>query len=148
MIEETQEVSFTIPLGTKAHEVASQSRQAICNSNKNIDEAEQAYINSLVVYAVNYYLKILGFEMSVKDIGTLECVPILTDTEYYDISPEVWSDRIGYIFVKLDTSLREAVILGFTKTPSSKIYLSKLQSVNDLIDYLTDIEENMSINIT
>lgn len=62
--------------------------------------------------------------------------------------PEVWSDRIGYIFVKLDTSLREAVILGFTKTPSSKICLSKLQSVNDLIDYLTDLEENTSKNIT
>jgi hypothetical protein len=168
MWEKTENKSFTIPLGSKAHEIAHQASQAIYNPEKNPDKEEQAYLNSLAVYAVNYYLKILGFEtefeksstqndlllkflteadLLVTNIGTLECIPVQNNIEYCEISPEVWSDRIGYVIVKLSTSRREAVILGFSKTPLSKISWNELKSVDDLIDYLTDKEEVAAINI-
>lgn len=163
--EQFQKTSFTIPLGTKAHELASKCSQAVCNTDKDRNKAERVYLNSLAVYAVDFYLKFLGFktdfeqsnsqdklmlqflteaDLPVKNIGRFECIPIEENTDYCDISPEVSFDRIGYIIVKLNSSRREAIIFGFTKTPSSKVNLNQLQSVDDLIDYLTDKEEEFA----
>ena len=157
-----KQASFTIPLGSKAHEIARQSSQAVCNTDTDGSKERRVYLNSLTVYAVDFYLKLLGFEtvfeesnsqdklmlkflteadLLVKNIGKFECIYIEENTEYCEISPEVCCDRIGYIIVELSRSRREAVILGFTKTPSPKIHLNQLQSVDDLIDYLTDKEE-------
>ncbi|OKH53949.1 hypothetical protein NIES2101_09410 [Calothrix sp. HK-06] len=166
--DKAQKVSFAIPLGTKAHETASISSQSIYCPDQNTDKAQLVYLNSLAVYAVNYYLEILGFEtepersssqdkltlkffspadLSVKNIGVLECIPVTNETEYCEIPSEVWSNRIGYVIVKLSPSLAEAVILGFTKTPSAQVGLDELLSVDDLIDYLTDLSEGATINI-
>lgn len=160
--EQSKKVSFTIPLGTKAHELARKSSQAVCNTDKDRDKVERVYLNSLAVYAVDFYLNFLGFEtefeqsnsqdklmlqflteadLAVKNIGRFECIPVEQNTDCYEISPDVCFDRIGYIFVEFSTSRTEAVILGFTETPSPKVDLNNLQSVDDLIDYLTDKEE-------
>ncbi|WP_201800726.1 DUF1822 family protein [Dulcicalothrix desertica] len=165
----SQKVSFTIPLGTKAHEIGRQSSEAVCNTGKDANKTERVYLNSLAVYAVNYYLEILRFEtefeqsnsqdklmlkffaqadLPVKNIGVLECIPVLNDAEYCDIPLEVWSNRIGYVVVQLSASLKEAVILGFTKTGASQVALNELLSVDDLIDYLTDLSEGATINIS
>ena len=163
--EQSRKVSFTIPLGTKAHEIARKSSQAVCNTDKDTDKVTRVYLNSLAVYAVDFYLKFLGFEteleqsnsqdklmlqffteadLPVNNIGRFECIPIEQNTENCEISPDVCFDRIGYIFVELSASRREAVILGFTETPSHKVDLNNLRSVDDLIDYLTDKEEEVA----
>ncbi|MGB6301356.1 MAG: DUF1822 family protein [Rivularia sp. (in: cyanobacteria)] len=163
--EQFQKTSFTIPLGTKAHELARKCSQAVCNTDKDKNKVERVYLNSLAAYAVDFYLKFLGFEtefeqsnsqdklmlqflteadLPVKNIGRFECIPVEENTDNCEISPEVSFDRTGYIIVKFNSSRREAVILGFTKTSSSKVNLNQLQSVNDLIDYLTDKEEEVT----
>ena len=161
------QVSFTIPLGTKAQSIARQKAQAVCNTDKDTDKVKRVVLNSLAVYAVDFYLKFLGFETHMKqsnsqdklmlqffteadllvtNIGRFECIPVEENTEYCALSPDVCFDRIGYIFVELSTSRREAVILGFTKTPLATVNLNQLQSVDELIDYLTDLEEEVVTN--
>lgn len=158
-------LSFIIPLGTSAHELARKKAQAVCNTDKDRDKVELVYINNLAVYAVDFYLKFLGFEtkfeqsnsqdkltlqfktssdLLVKNIGFVECIAVEENTDNYEISLDVSFDRIGYIIVELSASRREAVILGFTKTYKSLINLNQLQSVDDLIDYLTDKEEEFA----
>ena len=160
--EQFESCSFTIPLGTQAHDLVRKCSQAVCNTDKDKGKVERVYLNSLAVYAVDFYLKFLGFktdleesnsqdklmlqfiseaDLPVTNIGRFECIPVEENDERSEISPDVCFERIGYIFVRLNASHREAVILGFTKTYKAKINLNQLQSVDDLIDYLTDLEE-------
>ena len=164
--EQSANRSFTIPLGTSAHELAREKAQAVCNTDKYKNKVKRVYLNNLAVYAVDFYLKFLGFEtdleesnsqdklmlqfkteadLLVKNIGRFECIPVEENTADCEISPDASFDRIGYIIVELSASRREAVILGFTKTYKSLINLNKLQSVDDLIDYLTDKEEEVTV---
>ncbi|MEM8723250.1 MAG: DUF1822 family protein [Cyanobacteria bacterium P01_G01_bin.39] len=161
--------SFTIPLGISAHELARKSSKTVYNTDKERDKVERVYLNSLAVYAVDFYLKFLGFEaeldqsnsqdklmlqllteadLPVINIGRFECISVEENVESCEISPDVSFDRIGYIIVKLSASRTEAVILGFTKEPSAIVNLNQLQSVDDLIDYLTDLEEEVSATDT
>ena len=56
------------------------------------------------------------------------------------ISPDLQSDRIGYLFVKLDEHLNSAQIVGFSPKYSETVRLDRLQSTDRLIDYLCDLE--------
>ena len=153
----TEKLNFSVPLSFEAHSIA----QGLVSEISNQEKRQQVYLNSLTVYAVNYYLRCMGFEtdylegdsrnifavqlmnvadLIVKDIGKLECVPILAGAEVGEIPPEVWEDRIGYVFVELSDSLKEGKILGFARQAADKIYLHKLESLEDFLVYLTELE--------
>lgn len=153
----TEKLNFSVPLSFEAHSIAQELVSQISNQKKR----QQVYLNSLTVYAVNNYLRCMGFEtdysegdsrnplavelmnvadLIVKDIGKLECLPVLAEAEVVEISPEVWEDRIGYVFVELSDSLKSAKILGFTPEAADKISLSKLESLSDFLVYLTELE--------
>ncbi|MBV6624256.1 MAG: DUF1822 family protein [Rivularia sp. (in: Bacteria)] len=153
----TQKLSFTVNLSFEAHSIAQELVSQISNKIKS----QQIYLNSLAVFAVNHYLLCMGFEtdylegdsrnpvavqlmnvadLIIKDIGKLECIPILAETEVVEIPPEVWEDRVGYVFVELNDSLKEAKILGFTPQAADKIYLNRLESLEDFLVYLTELE--------
>jgi Protein of unknown function (DUF1822) len=163
-----EQTSFIIPLSSTAHKIADSQRQGISNT----ENSKKIYLNSLAVYAVNYYLESMGFEtnysnaenetensnpwmlslidladLSVKNIGKIECRPVLPDAEYLEIPTEVMSDRIAYVAVQFNQSLREAKILGFTTQQLAKVHLSQLQSVDNLLDYLTAKEAAARVNI-
>jgi len=159
-----EQISFTIPLSSIAHEIADKRRQGISNT----ENAKKIYLNTLAVYAVKYYLDCMGFEsnfldtnnsnpwmlslidladLDVKNIGKIECRPVLPDAEYLEIPTEVMSDRVAYVAVQFNQSLKEAKILGFTTKQLAKIHLSQLQSVDDLLDYLTAKEAAARVNI-
>lgn len=153
----TEKLNFSVPLSFEAHSIAQELVSEISNQEKR----QQVYLNSLTVYAVNNYLRCMGFEtdylegdsrnpliiqlmnvadLIVKDIGKLECIPVLAEAEFMEISPEVRQDRVGYVCVELNDSLKEAKILGFTSEAADKIYLSQLQSLSDFLVYLTQLE--------
>ncbi|WP_322707211.1 DUF1822 family protein [Nostoc sp. DedQUE04] len=159
-----EQTSFTIPLSIEAHERANQRKQGI----SNIEDGKKIYLNTLAVYAVNYYLDCMGFEtkgsnadnsnpwmlslinladLEVKNIGKIECRPVLPDAEYLEIPNEVRSDRIAYVAVQFNQSLKEARILGFTTQTLAKVPLIQLQSVDNLLDYLTAKEQAVKVNI-
>ena len=153
----TGKLTFTVPLSFESHAIA----QELVSEIHNQEKRQQVYLNSLSVYTVNNYLCCMGFEtdysesdsrnpfavqlmnvadLIVKDIGKLECVPVLAETEVVEISPEVWEDRVGYIFVELNNSLKEAKILGFIPKARDKVVLSQLDSLEDVLVYLTELE--------
>lgn len=153
----TNKVSFTISLSFEAHSIAQQCRQGISNP----DKAKQVYLNTLAVYAVDNYLRCMGFQtdwdksdsrnplaiklmdvadLEVKNIGKLECRHVLPEAQAFEVPLEVWEDRIGYVAVQLNPSLQSANILGFTHQAAVES-LNKLQSLEEFLLYLTELEE-------
>lgn len=163
-------LTFRVTLGAKAHRQAEQFRLKHGNPKK----AKEVYLNTLAVFAVDFYLGCMGFDtdrqasqswnplmqsfmdvadLSVTGLGKIECRPALPDTQLVYIPPEVWSDRIGYVAVKLDSSLREAELLGFIKTAGiEQLPISSLRSLEDLLEHLSHIRQaepiKMPVNLS
>ena len=152
-------LSLSVPLGLTAHAQAEKFRGYQSNPRK----AKQVYLNSLAVYAVNACLQFRGFEtdlsnsaswdplmqtlmdvadLSVKNQGRLECRPVLPGEEAVWVPAEVWSERIGYVAVQLDKSLRKATVVGFAeKVEAEELPLSQLRSPEALLERLSRARE-------
>jgi hypothetical protein len=127
----------------------------------------QMQLDRLAMYAANWYLQYLQFEtkhdnsedwwiqylskstpLEVVGIGKIECIGITGNPLIATVSKDLEFDRVGYLFVKLDESLTSAEILGFTPKYSETVRLvgaaspleNRLQSTDETIDYLCDIE--------
>ncbi len=158
--------STFIPLGTESHRLAQQfSRQL-----RDRPKAKQVYLNTLAVYATRFYLNCMGVktdwsascswnpvwqnlmdvaDLELPNLGKLECRPVLPDTQVVRIPAEVWSERIGYVAVQLDSSLQEATLLGFTQTTSTEeIPLTELGSLEELLVHLNKIAQSGSTHQT
>ncbi len=158
-INTKEALTFTVSLLRPAHQLA----EKFCQYQSNLQKAEQVYLNTLAVYAVNYHLQCLGFEtnweksdswdsmmqtflnvadLEVKNYGKLECRPVLPDAEVIYVPQEVWEGRIGYVAVQLDESLEEATLLGFAETASTQeLALSELHSLEELPEYLSQFKQ-------
>jgi hypothetical protein len=162
-INTKEALTFTVSLLKPAHQLA----EKFCQHQSNLQKAEQVYLNTLAVYAVNYHLQCLGFEtdwthsdswdsmmqtfldvadLEVKNYGKLECRPVLPDAEVVYVPQEVWEGRIGYVAVQLDESLEEATLLGFAETASTQeLALSELRSLEELPEYLSQFKQSQPI---
>ena len=158
--------TFTVILSAEAHRLAEQFRQ----QQKEPKKGKQVYLNTLAVYAVKYYLSCLGIEtdwessdsfdtiaqtlmdvadLKVKNLGNLECRPILPNQEFMEVPPEVWSDRIGYIAVQMTPSLTEVILLGFLeRVDEEEIPLRQLISLSEFPQYLNQLREDETINLS
>jgi hypothetical protein len=162
MSQITEPLIFTVPLSFEAHTIAQQYQKQQSTSLK----AKQVYLNTLAVYAVDFYLRCLGFEadvdhsdsrdplmvrfmdvadLSVKQLGKLECRPVLPDAQVCQIPPDVWSDRIGYVAVQMNQTLKQATLLGFTQTAAAEVPLSQLRSLSELPEYLHQLRQVVSV---
>jgi hypothetical protein len=158
MMQIPNHLPFNVPLSFEAHSLAQQSYKWLNNSQK----AKQIYLNTLAVYAVNFYLNCLGFrtkmeesdcrnpiclkfldvaDLAIANLGKLECRPIIPEERSCKIPPEVRTDRIAYVAVQMSQSLQEATILGFTPTAATEISLSKLRSLAEFPDYLASLQK-------
>lgn len=166
MRKTSEPLTFTVPLGLSAHRLAEQFRRKHCNQKK----AKQVYLNTLAVSAVKFYLRCMGIEtdweaslswnpvmqtlmdvadLEVTGLGSLECRPVLPESQVVHIPPEVWSDRIGYVAVQLDESLKQATLLGFSKTApfTDELPNSKLLSLADLLEHLRHIRQTEPVKM-
>ena len=80
-------------------------------------------------------------DLEVVGLGALECHPIVSETsqtQVVEIPPEAWSDRIAYLVVQLDPSLRRATLLGFSETilTTGELRIGDLRPLAELISYL------------
>ncbi|MBD2341798.1 DUF1822 family protein [Calothrix sp. FACHB-156] len=133
---------------------------------------ERIYFNTLAVLIVDAYFRLLGFETNLAKperwnaahriwseaneielprFGNLECCVITTGQRIVIPLPESLSDRIGYLFVEIASSEKEAKLIGFLPTSQSKTFdtevtIADLQSMDDLIDYL--VEKRLPIKVT
>lgn len=158
MNSEIESLTFTVPLALDAHSLAREFQHHQSEPHK----AKQVYLNTLAVYAVNFYLQCQDFEtdweacasrdpilqsladvadLEVKNCGKLECRPVLPNEAIVRIPPEVWEERIGYVAVGLDESLREATLLGFVdRAATEAIPLRQLRSLEALPEYLDSFQ--------
>ena len=157
----TKPLTFTVPLSFEAHSLA----QSQCRGQFHPSKAKQVYLNLLAVYAVDYYLQCLGLEtdgkgsdshnpicvkfMNVADLlvkqhGKLECRPVLPEAQVCQIPPEVRSERIGYLAVRMDQSLKQATLLGFTPTAAPEVPLDELRALGEFPQYLSQFRQTQS----
>lgn len=147
---------FKVSLSFSAHSIARQLSDRI----SYIPDAKQVYLNTLGIYAVEFYLRCMGFEtdwemgdsrdakmlkflniadLPVRGIGKLECRTVFPDDRVCLVPPEALENRIGYVVVCLDASLKQATLLGFTPNADREIPLDRLQSLDELLTYLRQL---------
>ncbi len=144
-------------------EAARQTAQQFAREQPTAEKAEQVRLNTLAVWVVNDYLHLMGIptnltagdswnpivrlcadvaDLEVTGVGRLECRPLLALSPTCPIPPEVWSDRIGYVVVRLSESLREGTLLGFTPTAAAEeLPLAQLQPPEALLTYLSQLRQ-------
>lgn len=152
-INELEEFALSLPITQTARRTA----QQFASEQPTRQKAEQVRLNTLAVHVVNDYLQMMGIstedpsasdswnpvvrlcadvaDLEVTGVGRLECRPLKVDQQTCHVPPEVWSDRIGYVVVRIDESSFEATVLGFAQTVTSEeLAISQLQPIEDLID--------------
>jgi len=162
----SESLTFTVTLSSSAHRLAQQFHIQQSQPKK----AKQVYLNTLAVSAVKFCLECMGIEtnwkassswnpvlqtlmdvadLEISNLGKLECRPVLLQDLVVHIPPEVCSDRIGYVAVQLDQSLRKATLLGFTKTApeSGELPVSQLRSLEDLLEHLSQLAQTEPVKI-
>ena len=154
MSNKTGFLTFAGPISPDARRRAEQ----LCRQQATPEKGEQVRLNTLSVSFVNSYLECMGFEtdleasdswnpvqhllmdvadLSLKNLGSLECRPVLSGEQFVYVPPEAQSNRIGYVAVQISKSFREAKLLGFVKEVSNDVLsISQLHSLEDLLDYL------------
>lgn len=149
--------TFTGPISTVARRLAEKwSKQQITPEKR-----QQVLLNTLSVSFVDFYLRCMGFtteleasdswdpvqqtlmdiaDLSIKNLGKLECRPVQKAEDFVYIPPEVQSNRIGYVAVEIDKSLCSAKLLGFIKEVSiDNLPINQLQPLEELLKYLEDL---------
>lgn len=156
--------TFSVPLSLTAHAQA----ERFCQHHSHPAKAKQVYLNTLAVYAVNFYLDCLAIDtdlphshswnpsqqallntadLKVNHCGVLECRPVLPEAVTLEAPAETHQDRIGYVAVQLDADLRQATLLGFLPSVSTEqIPLDQLHSMEELVDHLARWAERRSVS--
>ncbi|MDJ0649398.1 MAG: DUF1822 family protein [Xenococcaceae cyanobacterium MO_188.B19] len=146
----TLSVSLTLSARIKAEEFS--------RNQSTPQKAQQVYKNTLAVSAVNTYLNYLGWttslntsnswnpvmqsllavaDLDIPQYGKVECCFMNFQTDFFVIPPEAREDRIAYIAVKLEPSLKSAKLLGFiSEFREGEILLSRLRPILELPNYL------------
>ncbi|HEY9875288.1 MAG TPA: DUF1822 family protein, partial [Candidatus Obscuribacterales bacterium] len=72
-----------------------------------------------------------------KKIGHIECRPVKAGEQFAYIPPEVWDERIGYLFVQFTPDYRQGSLLGFLPTVfKEQIPLDHLQPLEKFLEFL------------
>lgn len=154
----TPQQSIAIPVSATDRQTAAQFAQQQLTAQMPTPKAQQVYLNTLAVLSVNHYLSMLSIstqleasdswnpadrlladvaDLSLGEIGRLECRPLKLGETNCQVPPDVWGDRIGYIAVELDQTCQEARLLGFIPTVTqSTVAVSQLQPLEALLDHL------------
>ncbi|MDY6899256.1 MAG: DUF1822 family protein [Cyanobacteriota bacterium] len=159
--------SIPIPLTTEILRIARQFANE--QPNPKSEKAQQVYLNTLAVCAVNNYLRIIGIptdltlgdswnssirltedvaDLWITGKGGLECRPIKKGALTCYIPPLVGFKRIAYIIVEIDEEQKEARLQGFTPNTPVKQYLSldDLDSILKLPSYLHKLRPSVNLS--
>ncbi|MEL7038554.1 MAG: DUF1822 family protein [Cyanobacteria bacterium J06592_8] len=159
-------LNFKVSLALSAH---SKARQ-FSAYHAQVSKAKQVYLNTLAVYAVQFYLNCLDFEvdleesfcedpvmqalmniadLKIKNCGKIECCFILESQQSCQIPPEVQAERIAYVVVQLNNSLTDAHLLGFVdKFETDILPINSLQSLDNFPAYLNEIRDSRMVKLT
>jgi Protein of unknown function (DUF1822) len=162
-----RELAIPFPIPASFH---SQAR-AFAGQYFNQNVRERVYLNTLAVLVANAYFRLLGFETNLTEpdrwnalqrlwseandleltgLGNLECQAIEAGQQTVMLSAESSSDPIGCLFVEIDRANHSALLIGFVPNVITEleVAISDLQSMDDLIDYLSRLKTSLSIEIS
>jgi len=155
-------LTFTVNFPPHLLEIARRFRQ----QQRSPEKAQQVYLNTLAVYAVQFYCECMGVDadfeqgdswnpamqtlLDTADLvlseGILECRPILPGEQVCAVPSEAQENRKGYVVVEVDTQASEAKLIGFAKTVSrGLLQRSELRSLEDLIDEVVAAQPTVSM---
>lgn len=157
MIDTTEPLIFTVnfPIDVLA------SANGFRHQQQSLQKAEQVYLNTLAVYAVQFYCDCMGIETQLSGSdswnpamqtlmdtaaltvqgSTLECRPILSGMDACQVPLEVLDERLGYVMVEINIESSTATLLGFAPTVhQGALHRTDLQSLDSLIDILIPTE--------
>lgn len=166
-LEPQEECSIPLPISQADRQLA----QSFADEQVTPDKAHQVYQNTLAVSASNRYFNMQGFgtdltqsdlfqpvlrrcsdvaDLHITNLGKLECIPVAATITTLDILPEAQHGRLAYLAVQLNEEASEAILLGFTRVTKSTasgftLELSALQSMDDLMSFLCDLEQGIEI---
>ncbi len=154
---------LTMPITSQDRKIAAKMSQLYSIPEKQ----EQVYCNLLAVLAVNHYcqwmeiptdleasdswdstLQSLGnwADLSLVNLGKLECRPVKFDENIVEVPAEVWSNRIGYLAIQFDEAFTQAKLIGFLKqVQSEKIHFEQWQSLDYFLDHLERLETSKKV---
>jgi Protein of unknown function (DUF1822) len=155
--QDLENIAIPLPITTETREIA----RNFARQQADREKAKQVLHNTLAVLTVKNYLEMLGIatdlsnsdswnpvmrvcdnvaDLDILDLGKLECRPLQSSDTSCHIPMEVWDSRLGYVMVKIDDSLRKALLLGFmAQVASEEIAVADLQPIEALIDRLHDL---------
>ncbi|MDF0555668.1 DUF1822 family protein [Kamptonema sp. UHCC 0994] len=154
---------LTVPIELKAHEMA----QKLAAVQSTVQKGKRVYLNALAVYAVRSYLQWLHIEtdlegsdsfnpvkvaianiadLVIREIGSLECRPVLPGETAIFLPDEVKENRIGYVGVQFSDRLDSVQLLGFAPSadslnPPQQLAIAELMPIDALIEQITRLEE-------
>jgi len=157
-------ITISIPLTRADREQA----QDFARLQPIANQAKQVYQNTLAVLATRRYLQMLEVsteleksyswnpiaflsanvaDLYIPEVGKrLECRSVRLGDNRCFIPEEVWTDRIGYVVVRLNDTDTEATVLGFIPEVSVEaLPLSFLQSLDVLIERLSEPEPVVTV---
>ncbi|MEM8501552.1 MAG: DUF1822 family protein [Cyanobacteria bacterium P01_D01_bin.1] len=149
----SQQSGIVVPITTASRSIAQRFAQQCSTPEK----ADQVRRNTLAVYAVHDYLRLLSIPTDLEDgdswnplmrqvtdvadlklpeVGTFACRPITPDSETCHIPPEDWHDRVGYVAVSLNEEAYQATLIGFSTTVPEAEYvpMSSFAPIETLLD--------------
>ncbi|GAB4535431.1 MAG: hypothetical protein Tsb0014_22420 [Pleurocapsa sp.] len=156
-----EEYGIALPLTQSAYSTAERFATEQIDPNK----AERVRLNTLAVWLVRDYLDLMAIptnitggdswnplmrmsadvaDLEITNVGYLECIPCQTKASSYIVPPEVQRDRIGYVVVQIDDTLREGTILGFSPTAQDGV-ISQLQSWDSLLVHLDRLASRVTV---
>ncbi|WYL96028.1 MAG: DUF1822 family protein [Gloeotrichia echinulata IR180] len=153
---------YAVPLPIA--QAAYRKSQQFANQQATPKKAEQVRLNTIAVWVVNEYLQMMDIptdlqasdswnpvmrlcadvaDLEISGVGRLECRPVQLTDHICSVPPETWEERIGYVVVQIDESLKEAKLLGFIPSVATEeLPLSQLQPPEAFIEYLGQLRQS------
>ena len=163
--ENQQDLSLWLPIASSARRLAHDASRPIANDRKR----KQVYFNTLAVLAVKDYLDLMEIptnlaasdswnpalrlcedvaDLAIAGLGRLECRPLGQNEAVCRVPEEVMDDRIGYVPVRIDDSLRQGTLLGFVKTVATEeLPLEQLQPLENMLVHLHELREQTRLAV-
>ncbi len=160
---------FTMPITNKDRQIA----ENFSVQQSQPEKRDQVYYNSLAVLAVNHYCQWMDIstdlkesdswnpikqslgdlaDLSLTNLGKIECRPVNFDAAAVEVPAEVWSDRIGYLAIQFDEGFTQAKFIGFLeKVESEKIPFEQWRSLDNFLELIEKLEtvdsDHLEVNL-
>jgi len=143
-LEQLREDAIDIPLTTQMKQRAKATGDERVEQNALCVLAVAEYLEQWQGYTIaleqsdvwNPLLRRLDVaDLPIKGLGRLECRLVQDETALPELPPEVWYNRIGYVYVKLqpDAAQLLGVVLPFDPEQQDEV---ELESIDSLLEHL------------